>query len=471
MAQDKTSGAKVDVNVENLLARLRKDPQDVRSRIKLAELYYKKGERNEAIQQYILTAQAYGDLGFHSKAVAVYKQVLNLDPNNTEVYAALAELYKILGLTGEVMSHYRALAQILEQEGETTQALAVIAKMADLEPGNVDARLALAGKYHDAGLVAQARDEFRKAITLIEGRKPFPDIRSTYELYLTEGRADPALVADYGQLMLRNAMGDSLVKFLDTLAGDVAGDPTVRRVRAEALHALGRESEAASELDAAVAGFDEAGDESGRASATRLRSAWGRPGGAPADDSVGDPTLFESADRTRPGQTIREVDVFGDGAADAVGEQTLDAGEAPDVYQEVESTEAPEQGRRVRRVQRVGKGRPVRGRGRRRDRRLRRRPAVLRRRIRTGRADRGVGPGNAGRGDARPGARRPDPDDRPRRAARRGGPVGIGIGDRRRAGHRRRGGRDRFRRAARRVGRNDRRDDRGRGRRRRRRGA
>lgn len=310
MAQDRSTRSKVDLNEENLLSRLRKNPQDVRGRIKLAELYFKRGDRAQAISQYIDTAKIYADQGFHPKAIAVYKQVINLAPQNIEVFRSLIELYKQLGLSGEIVKCCKSLAALYEQDGRTEKALQIIQQMTDLEPGNLEARIQLAGKYFQADLPEKGREAFRRAITLVEGRRSFPDIRSAYEIFFADGFLDPVLLGDFEKLLSDNDRATEFLRFVGTLKHDLQVDPVVIQAQAHAMFVAGSREDALLKLRESINTFEKEGRETERARAARLLESWRRPkdsavGGVSVDD------LFERSESKEP-QAVLEVDVFGE---------------------------------------------------------------------------------------------------------------------------------------------------------------
>jgi predicted TPR repeat methyltransferase len=48
--------------------------------------------------------------GFDARAVAVFKQILNLVPDRLDAYAPLAELYERMGLTAEALAALQTAA-------------------------------------------------------------------------------------------------------------------------------------------------------------------------------------------------------------------------------------------------------------------------------------------------------------------------------------------------------------------------
>ena len=93
---------------------LAEDPKEVRSLLKVAELYQKKGDDKPAAQAFERVAETYAEQGFFLKAVAVYKQVVKIDPDDVRVNERLAGLYQQLGLMSDAMGQLQFMAAAYE---------------------------------------------------------------------------------------------------------------------------------------------------------------------------------------------------------------------------------------------------------------------------------------------------------------------------------------------------------------------
>lgn len=69
------------------------EPQDLRSRLKMAELLERLGRKKEAIAQYQGIAEAYARDGFLLQAISVNKMILRINPHLEEIHKRLAQLY------------------------------------------------------------------------------------------------------------------------------------------------------------------------------------------------------------------------------------------------------------------------------------------------------------------------------------------------------------------------------------------
>lgn len=68
-------------------------PGDLRSRLKVAELLERSGQKKEAVQMYRKVAEAYAQDGFLLQAISINKVILRIDPSSKDVIDRLAELY------------------------------------------------------------------------------------------------------------------------------------------------------------------------------------------------------------------------------------------------------------------------------------------------------------------------------------------------------------------------------------------
>lgn len=139
------------------------DPKDVRILQKMGELYVKKNDNSQAATYFTRVAESYTNDGFFLKAVALYKQVLKLDPSLMDINIKLAELHQQLQLMGEAMAYYQIVANHWDKQGDARKSLDVLRKMVDLDPDNVASRVKLADLYVREGLNDEAAGEFNKA--------------------------------------------------------------------------------------------------------------------------------------------------------------------------------------------------------------------------------------------------------------------------------------------------------------------
>ena len=142
---------------------LAEDPKDVRVLLKVAELQQKKGEARAAAEAFDRVAQTYAEQGFFLKAVAVYKQIVKLAPDDVRVNERLAGLYQQLGLMSDAMSQYQHMASAYERAGDGAKLTEVLKQMLELDPENIASSIKLGELYARANQAGPALECFRRA--------------------------------------------------------------------------------------------------------------------------------------------------------------------------------------------------------------------------------------------------------------------------------------------------------------------
>lgn len=201
-AQRYISKGQWDKAIRELQKLVDHDPNDVRTLLKLGDVYSKKGDRPNATKIYKQVAESYSEQGFFLKAVAVYKQILKHDSKHLEVTLKLAELYEHLGLTSEAMSQYQNAAAIHDDKGDTKQSLDVLKRMVELDSDNVASRIKLAEGYSMAGMVPDAIQEFQRAATLLKKANRIDDYIKVAERLMYHDPSQLDVVRDLAKLYI-----------------------------------------------------------------------------------------------------------------------------------------------------------------------------------------------------------------------------------------------------------------------------
>ena len=131
---------------------LQAEPADAKLRLEVGDAYRRWGQPEEAIGQYGKVASQYRNDGFDARAVAVFKQILNLDPKHYAAYISLGELYQRMGLDSEALASLQTAADGYHKEGRKPEALELLRQMAALEPSNTTRRLKLAELLRQEGM-------------------------------------------------------------------------------------------------------------------------------------------------------------------------------------------------------------------------------------------------------------------------------------------------------------------------------
>ncbi|MDH4281339.1 MAG: tetratricopeptide repeat protein [Myxococcales bacterium] len=144
------------------------DKRDVRSLLKIGDLHVRKGDRGSAIETYESVAGHYAQQGFFLKAIAVFKQILKLDPSRLDAQLRLGGMYEQLQLTSDAMSVYEDVSTAFMRAGDTDQALHTLGKMVEIDPEHIPVRIKYAEALSRAGRTQEAAGEFEQGARLLK---------------------------------------------------------------------------------------------------------------------------------------------------------------------------------------------------------------------------------------------------------------------------------------------------------------
>ena len=184
---------------------LKADARDAKLRLEIGDAHRRWGEIEEAVGHYTKVADQYQQEGFEARAVAVYKQILNLDPKRYGAYVALSELYQRMGLDSEAINSLQTAADGYHKEGQKREALELLRRMAQLDPGNTTSRVKVAELLQQEGLVDDAVAEYDAVVAEMLRQENHDQLASVYGriLELQPKRADVLIALARNCIRLR----------------------------------------------------------------------------------------------------------------------------------------------------------------------------------------------------------------------------------------------------------------------------
>jgi pilus assembly protein FimV len=142
---------------------LKYEPRDQVTLMTIGELYIRQGETFQAIDYFERLAQLFVSDGFLTKAIAVYKRIAKLAPEEIRPLEKLADLYVQQGVMSEARPLFLQLAELHLKNNKQPEAVALLKKLLLAEPDNLRIQIRLADLYGAMGQPGEALEGYVSA--------------------------------------------------------------------------------------------------------------------------------------------------------------------------------------------------------------------------------------------------------------------------------------------------------------------
>ncbi len=142
---------------------LKYEPRDQVTLMTIGELYIRQGETLQAIDYFERLAQLFVSDGFLTKAIAVYKRIAKLAPEEIRPLEKLADLYVQQGVMSEARPLFLQLAELHLKNNRQPEAISLLKKLLSAEPDNLRIQVRLAELYQAMGQSGEALETFVSA--------------------------------------------------------------------------------------------------------------------------------------------------------------------------------------------------------------------------------------------------------------------------------------------------------------------
>jgi len=139
---------------------LRHDAKDQATLMTVGDLFARQGDMPQAIEYFERLAQVYLNDGFNSKAIAIYKKIAKLAPNELAPLERLADLYVQQGVLSEARPLFLQIAEAHLKANRAPKAVEVLNRLLEVEPENPRVQMRLAELYNVMGQKKEAAQTY-----------------------------------------------------------------------------------------------------------------------------------------------------------------------------------------------------------------------------------------------------------------------------------------------------------------------
>lgn len=153
---------RLDAAITEYLRVIENEPHDWSTANTLGDLYVRAGQPDQAAFQYGQVAEHFMLEGFYSKASALYKKLLKLNPDDEASHLHLGEVSQKQGHLADAKSHFSAIAARRRARGDRAGAAEMVVRLGAVDPADFESRLAAARMLVEMGDERGAADWFRR---------------------------------------------------------------------------------------------------------------------------------------------------------------------------------------------------------------------------------------------------------------------------------------------------------------------
>ncbi len=202
---------------------LKHEPKDQVILMTVGDLFVRQGETFQAIEYFERLAQIFLNDGFTTKAIAIYKKVAKLAPEESRPLERLAELYVQQGVLSEARPLYLQLAEVHLKAGRQTQAISLLKKLLEAEPDNLRVQLRLAELYIAMGQTGEAMQAYRGGAQRLHEHGDHGEALRLVDRALEIEHGQAECLELKARILIAAQRGNEAIKILESLPNQAEG--------------------------------------------------------------------------------------------------------------------------------------------------------------------------------------------------------------------------------------------------------
>jgi len=196
---------------------LRSDPNDQVVLMTVGDLFVRQNSMPQAVEYFERLAQLYLNDGFNSKAIAIYKKISKLAPNETQPLEKLANLYVQQGILSEARPIFLQLAEAHLKTNQTSKAVEVLRRLLEVEPDNPRVQRRLAELYIAMGQKKEAANTYLHFARYLHEHGDAAEAQKTIDAALTAEPGNSAALLLKARMLGMAGDTDGALKTLASL--------------------------------------------------------------------------------------------------------------------------------------------------------------------------------------------------------------------------------------------------------------
>ena len=209
---------------------LRMDPRDQVTLMTLGDLFVRQADLHQATEYFERLANVYLNDGFNSKAIAIYKKIAKLAPNELDPLERLADLYVQQGVLSEARPLFLQIAEGHLKANRAQRAVEVLRRLLEVEPENLRVQMRLAELYNVMGHKMEAARMYLNCAQRLMDRGDFVEVQKLADRALELEPASAIALTLKAQSLGATGNSAQAITLLKTLPDAEAGGDTTNHI-------------------------------------------------------------------------------------------------------------------------------------------------------------------------------------------------------------------------------------------------
>lgn len=177
---------RVDAAIAEYVRIVEAQPRDWNSANALGDLYVRASQVEKGVQQYTRIADHLAEEGFYPKALALYKKIIKIKPDDEYAMLQSGELAAKQDKLVDAKQYFTQVAERRKARGDKKGAAEMAVRLGTLDPEDYEARMRAAQLASDMGDAAIALREYKDVAARLEKKERYADalvpLRAAFDL-------------------------------------------------------------------------------------------------------------------------------------------------------------------------------------------------------------------------------------------------------------------------------------------------
>lgn len=192
---------RVDAAIAEYVKVVEAHPRDWNTANALGDLYVRAKQTDKGVQQYTRIADHLAEEGFYPKALALYKKILKIKPDEEYAMLRSGDLAAKQGTLADAKVFFNQVAERRKARGDKKGATEIVIRLGTLDPEDIDARMRAAKLASEMGDTLTALREYREVAAKLEQKEKYSDalvpLQAAYELDTSDDQIRGRLFTAY----------------------------------------------------------------------------------------------------------------------------------------------------------------------------------------------------------------------------------------------------------------------------------